>query len=60
MKWKAIFTMLAWMFRNMDPADIEAYFDSGLDVIEDKYKDNAAVIAACDLVRKVGSIEDND
>lgn len=60
MKIKLLISGAMIILKSIKPEDVEAVADKLLDIVEDKYKDNAMVQGGCLLMRNAFSIEDND
>ena len=56
--WKALSVLLS-VLRTIPAVDIKSLIDDVLDLFEDRYADNAAVITAIQIGRRIGDIPDD-
>lgn len=52
--------LVEMLLKQIDAEDVKKWVDTGLDVIEDKYKDVTMIIMTCNLIRASFDIPDND
>lgn len=60
MRTAMLLKLLEMLISQIDKEDVNKWLDMGLDVLEEKYKDNVLIVRVCQLIRMAFDVPDND